>query len=130
LQQLNKDFVQNQFNTEILTQTPNIVNPSDSFWHHPATMPINIALSVTIPIVVFTIFAIALTLILSRSQCKPKLKRKASLKYITLEDLRPVEVEIFLQDYALEKSHPDYSRLPFPLNRTSRPVSRCNSFSW
>jgi hypothetical protein len=28
LPQLNKDFVQNQFNTEILTQTPNIVkNP-------------------------------------------------------------------------------------------------------
>jgi hypothetical protein len=29
LPQLNKDFVQNQFNTEILTQTPNIVKPSD-----------------------------------------------------------------------------------------------------
>jgi len=49
LPQLNKDFVQNQFNTEILTQPPNIVKPSNSLWQHPAAMPIIIALSISIP---------------------------------------------------------------------------------
>jgi hypothetical protein len=50
LPQLNKDFVQNQFNTEILTQTPNIVKKPNSLWQHPAAMPIIIALSISIPI--------------------------------------------------------------------------------
>jgi hypothetical protein len=92
-------------------------------------MPIIIALSISIPILVLTIFATALTCILSKTQCKPKLKRKPCLKDITLEYLKPVEVERFLQDYALERGLPDYSRLPYLLNRTSRPTSSCNSFS-
>jgi len=100
LPQLNKDFVQNQFSTEILTQTPNIVKPS------------------------------SLTCILTKTPfCKPKLKRKPSLNEIPLEDIKPVEVERFLEEYALTRGLPDYTRLSNLLNRTSRPSSRRNSFS-
>jgi hypothetical protein len=131
LPQLNKDFVQNQFSTEILTQTPNIVKPSFNFpWQHPAAMPITIALSISIPILVITIFATALTCILTKTPfCKPKLKRKPSLNEIPLEDIKPVEVERFLEEYALTRGLPDYTRLSNLLNRTSRPSSRRNSFS-
>jgi hypothetical protein len=120
LPQLSKDFVQNQFSAEILTQTPNIVKPSSNFpWQHPAAMLIVIALSISIPISVVTIFATALTCILSKTPyCKPKLKRKPSLKEIPLEDLKAVEVERFLDEYALERGLPDYSRLSNLLNRT------------
>jgi hypothetical protein len=131
LPQLNKDFVQNQFSAEILTQTPNIVKPSFNFpWQHPAAMPITIALSISIPILAITIFATALTCILTKTPyCKPKLKRKPSLKEIPLEDLKPVEVERLLEEYALVRGLPDYSRLSNLLNKTSRPTSRRNSFS-
>ncbi len=96
LPQLNKNFVQNQFSTEILTQTPNIVKPSDFPWQHPAAMPFIIALSILISLLVFTILATALTCILIKTQCKLKLKRKPSVKDITIEELKPVEVERFL----------------------------------
>jgi hypothetical protein len=131
LPQLNKDFVQNQFSAEILTQTPNIVKPSFNFpWQHPAAMPITIALSISIPILAITIFATALTCILTKTPyCKPKLKRRPSLKEIPLEDLKPVEFERLLEEYALVRGLPDYSRLSNLLNKTSRPTSRRNSFS-
>ena len=60
---------------------------------------------------------------------KETFAQKPSLNEIPLEDIKPVEVERFLEEYALTRGLPDYTRLSNLLNRTSRPSSRRNSFS-